>query len=311
MKPIITFLVSLLCCLPSAAKEKIYTVENLPKVHLQDKTRYTVNPDNILSAEACMAIDTMLYALERETGIETVVAVVSSIGEADCFDFSHRLLNEWGVGKKGKDNGLVVLLVIDQGCIYFYTGYGLEGVLPDAVCKRIQTQTMLPFLKEKNWDEAMIAGVRSLRARLDGSMANDERDTAKGGGGGGWEMLFILLGIFGVGSALAYCSAYRQSQCPQCGKHELQRSESRLVSESNGIKTEDVIYTCRNCGHRVIRRRQSYNSNYGPRGNRGGGLPPIIGGGGFGRGSGGRFGGFGGGSFGGGRGGGGGAGTRF
>lgn len=65
------------------------------------------------------SIDAMLYALEQQTGIETVVAVVPSIGETDCFDFCHQLLNKWGVGKKDKNNGLVILLVTDQRCIQF------------------------------------------------------------------------------------------------------------------------------------------------------------------------------------------------
>ena len=91
------------------------------------------------------------------------------------------------------------------------------------------------------------------------------------------------------------------------GKHQLQRSSTKLISNRNGVKTEDIIYTCRNCGHTVVRRQQSYDDNY--RG-RGGGGPFIggFGGGSFGSGGGG---GFSGGSFGGGSGGGGGAGSRF
>lgn len=84
--------------------QEVYTTKNIPKVHLQDKTRYVCNPAGILSASACDEIDRMLYALEQQTGIETVVAVVPSIGNEDCFDFSHRLLNEWGVGKKEKNS---------------------------------------------------------------------------------------------------------------------------------------------------------------------------------------------------------------
>ena len=109
---------------------------------------------------------------------QTVVAVVPSIGDADCFDFCHQLLNSWGVGQKGKDNGLVILLVTDQRCIQFYTGYGLEGPLPDAICKRIQTRDMIPYLKDGHWSEGMIAGIRATCARLDGSMDNDEKDTS-------------------------------------------------------------------------------------------------------------------------------------
>lgn len=143
--------------LVSLQAQEIYTTGNIPKVHLQDKTRYVCNPAGILSTSTCDEIDRMLYALEQQTGIETVVAVVPSIGSEDCFDFSHRLLNEWGVGKKGKNNGLVILLVTDQRCIQFYTGYGLEGDLPDAICKRIQTRDMIPYLKDGNWDAGMVA----------------------------------------------------------------------------------------------------------------------------------------------------------
>ena len=290
-----------LCLLVTLQAQKVYTTRNLPKVHLQDRTRYVCNPEGILSAAATDSIDRMLYALEQQTGIETVVAVVPSIGEEDCFDFSHRLLNEWGVGKKEKNNGLVILLVTDQRCIQFYTGYGLEGDLPDAICKRIQTRDMIPYLKDGNWDAGMVAGVRAVCARLDGNMENDteeeEEDLSVGAA------LLLFMGIIGIGLLVAILAMRAASKCPNCGQHKLQRSGSTLISRRNGIKTENVTYTCRNCGHQVVRRQESYDENYRGRGGSG----PVIfgGGGGFGGG------GFSGGSFGGGIGGGGGAGSRF
>lgn len=119
MKLIFTFIAITFLLIPLRAQEKVYTVDNLPKVHLQNKTQYVCNPAGILSKAACDSIDSMLYALELQTGIETVVAVLPSIGEEDCFDFCHQLLNQWGVGKKDKNNGLVILLVTDQRCIQF------------------------------------------------------------------------------------------------------------------------------------------------------------------------------------------------
>ena len=175
MKQILTYLLFVWIFLPLKAQEKIYTVENIPKVHLQNKMQYVCNPAGILSQQACDEMDSMLYALEQKTGIETVVAVVPSIGDKDCFEFSHQLLNQWGVGKKGKDNGLVILLVTDQRCIQFYTGYGLEGDLPDAICKRIQTKDMIPYLKKGDWNRGMVAGVQAVCRRLDGSMINDDK----------------------------------------------------------------------------------------------------------------------------------------
>lgn len=195
----------------SLQAQEIYTTGNIPKVHLQDKTRYVCNPAGILSTSACDEIDRMLYALEQQTGIETVVAVVPSIGSEDCFDFSHRLLNEWGVGKKGKNNGLVILLVTDQRCIQFYTGYGLEGDLPDAICKRIQTRDMIPYLKDSNWDAGMVAGIRAVCARLDGSMVNDP-DESDGGSPIG--LILAVAGFFAIAIAAGILKTRAASKWP-------------------------------------------------------------------------------------------------
>lgn len=301
-----TILLILSCCVAAMqAQEKTYTTDNVPNVRLQDKMRYVSNPDGILSTQATDSIDRMLYGLEQKTGIETAVVVLSSIGNEECFDFAFNLASQWGVGKKGTDNGLVILLVTDQRCIQFVTGYGLEGDLPDAISKRIQSKYMIPWLRKGDWDNGMVAGVKAVCARLDGSMAaeNKEKDA---------NVMLLALGFFGIillaGGFAAY--AVRQTKrCPRCGKHKLMRTDSKLVSRVNGIKTEDVTYTCRNCGNKVVRRKKSHDENY-----RGGGGGPFLGGfgggflGGGGRGGGG---GFGGGSFGGGSFGGGGSGSRF
>lgn len=305
MKKLLSFL-CLLCFVPFLqAQQTVYTPDNLPKVHLQNKYRYLCDPEGIIGAAATDSIDRMLYRLEQQTGIETVVAVVPSIGQAECFDFCHELLNSWGVGKEGKDNGLVILLVIDQRCIQFYTGYGLEGSLPDAICKRIQTQTMLPYLRNGRWSEGMVAGVRATCARLDGSMENDG-GSASGGSSGLLPLAVVLLFVVFI-LAVGVAAQRRKTRCPHCKKHKLQRAGSQTVSFRNGVKTEDVTYVCQNCGHVVTRREQhGQDNNRGQGGDWGG---PVIFGGGFGGLGGG--GGFSGGSFGGGRGGGGGAGTRF
>lgn len=296
------WLLCLTCC-QTKGEAKVYTPDNLPSIHLQDKTRYACNPDGILSEAACDSIDRMLYALEQQTGIETVVAVVESIGEETCFQFAHTLFNKWGVGKQKSNNGLVILLVIDQRCIQFVTGQGLEGDLPDAICKRIQTRYMLSYLKENQWDEGMVAGIKAVCATLDGSMTPDETDDEEEDD---LIAFFILVvGILLVGGGFLIWGLYSASKCPQCGQHKLQRTSTRVLYRRGGVKKEEVTYTCLHCGHIVRRQQSSYDENYQ---SRGGGGPILFGGGG------GSFhggGGFSGGSFGGGFSAGGGAGSRF
>lgn len=290
--------VGLLGSISLQAKE--YTIKEIPMVHLQDRTRYVSNPDNILSASAVATMDSILYALEEKTGIQTLVVAVTGIEGGDCFDFAYRLGKEMGVGQKERDNGLVILLSTDERCIQFATGYGLEGVLPDAVCKRIQSRYMVEPFGKGDWNTGMVEGIRAVNGYLDGSMENigseeEEDDTA---------LLFFLAFFFGGIILIIAIVAFFGNRCPKCKKrHALQRVSSQVISRKYGVITTEVIYICKYCGHQHITKEKSNDTNYrGPRG----GSTIFMGGGGFGGG-----GGFSGGSFGGGSFGGGGAGSRF
>ena len=295
----ILFVLCLLGCLAIQAKE--YTIQEIPMVHLQDRTRYVSNPDNILSPSAVATMDSILYALEQKTGIQTLVVAVTGIEGGDCFDFAYRLGKEMGVGQKERDNGLVILLSTDERCIQFATGYGLEGVLPDAICKRIQSRYMVEHLGKEDWDTGMVEGIRAVNGYLDGSMENigseEDEDMTP---------LYIFGAFMLGGLGLFGWAAWNQNRCPKCKKHQIQRISSQILSRANGYITEETTYLCQNCGHTFTRKTQSSDPNY--RGPRGGGPTIFMGGGGFGgRGGGGFSGGrFGGGSFGGG-----GAGSRF
>ena len=70
---------------------------------------------------------------------------------ADIRDFGYELFTEWGLGRKDQDNGLLMLLITEpeQRAITIEVGYGLEGTLPDGLCKLIQTRTMIPLMKKR------------------------------------------------------------------------------------------------------------------------------------------------------------------
>lgn len=292
-----------LCVLTLSAWSKVYTPTTIPMVHLEDRTRYTCNPDGILSANAVNTMDSIFYALEQQTGIQTVLAVVGEIDPADCFEFAHALFTAQGVGQQGKDNGLVILLSTEERCIQFVTGYGLEGSLPDAICKRIQSKYMVDLLGDERWDEAMVAGSRALYKHLmgDPTLIEEERQEAEEDRQALIGFMVFMVAAILIFVIIGYIVIRKQSQCPQCKQHTLKRSGSMTVMRRNGIRRDQVTFTCTNCGHNVYRIEDHHIGG----GSIGGG--PVIGGG---RGSsfgGGSFGG----SFGGGRSGGGGAGSRF
>ena len=296
------FIITFICLLGGiSVQAKEYTIKEIPMVHLQDRTRYVSNPDNILSPSAVATMDSILYALEEKTGIQTLVVAVTGIEGGDCFDFAYRLGKEMGIGQKERNNGLVILLSTDERCIQFATGYGLEGVLPDAICKRIQSRHMVEHFGKDDWDAGMVAGIRAVNSYLDGSMeniGNEENDNDMA------LIIFLVLFLGGIVGIITIVAIFG-NRCPKCKKrHALQRVSSQVVSRNLGIVTSEVTYLCKYCGHRVTMKEQSSDPNFrGPRG----GSTIFMGGGGFGRGGGG----FSGGSFGGGSFGGGGAGSRF
>ena len=300
MRKVLAILFGLVLLINFPLTAKKYTIQEIPMVHLQDRTRYVSNPDNILSPSTVSNIDHILYSLEQKTGIQVLVVAVSGIEGGDCFDFAYRLGKEKGVGQKERNNGLVILLSTEERCIQFATGYGLEGVLPDAICKRIQNRYMVSHFGKGDWNTGMLEGIRAVNGYLDGSMENI---------GGEEEEDMLPLYIFGAfmlgGLGLFGFAVWYQNRCPKCKKHKIQRISSRTIERANGYITEETTYLCQNCGHTFTRKTKSTDPNY--RGPRSGGPTIFMGGGGFG----GRGGGFSGGSFGGGSFGGGGAGSRF
>jgi uncharacterized protein len=138
-----------------------WTVENIPN----PKTSYNgfvSNPDQVLDERSVGYINTLLQALEDSTTVQVAVVVVNSIGDAVPGDFRTKLFRYWGVGQKDNNNGLLILMVMDQRRVEFETGYGLEPILTDAMCKRIQIEQMVPLLKEGNYSEAVLGGVREV-----------------------------------------------------------------------------------------------------------------------------------------------------
>lgn len=300
MKRFFAIFLLLILCIDLAARE--YSVEDIPNVQISNRYRFTSNPDGILSDWAVAKIDSICYDLRHRGIAQTAVVAVSEIDSDDVFDFAYELFSEWGVGSSS-NSGIGVLLVEEAREIRFVTGYGVEGALPDAICKRIQTSYMLPHFRNGDYSSGMVAGLEAIRAVLNGSeldaggnddYVDDDDEAALA------MVVFFVLVI--IGSAIVVLIVDRASRkCPRCQQLTLQKDSVRVVSRDFGVTNYEDTFVCTNCGHSLKRKRQDYDASHN---NRGGG-PIIMGGGGF-RGGGSIGGGWGGGSFGGG-----GAGSRW
>ncbi|MBK9193079.1 MAG: TPM domain-containing protein [Crocinitomicaceae bacterium] len=142
-------------------KNGIFTdINSVPNAREKDNTHVT-DPHQILPDYALDMINQFLKELEDSLGYQVAVICANSIGENDPHTFGTELFNEWGVGNRKTQNGLVILLVIDQHAVEFITGRGTEGILTDGDCYDIQQNEMVPYFKKDDYVTGMIRGVQA------------------------------------------------------------------------------------------------------------------------------------------------------
>ena len=167
MKKILITLFLALAMLPVIA-QNAWTVEMVPNTRLQSNSIHVSDPDDYLSQEAEMKINTMLCAI-RDTA-DVFLVCLNSIGYEEPADFRSKLFNHWGIGDKTKNNGLLLLFVEDAHAFEFETGYGIEATLPDIKCFEIFNHTIKPYFKEGEYEKGMVAGVNEIFDVFGGTM---------------------------------------------------------------------------------------------------------------------------------------------
>ncbi len=122
---------------------------------------------NVLDDREELTLEKKLVAYNRKTSTQIAVVTINSLKGNEIGDYSFRLAEEWGIGGKGKDNGVLILVALEDRKMFIATGYGLEGVLPDAIVKRIVENYMKPNFRNNDYyngiDEAtsVIMGLAS------------------------------------------------------------------------------------------------------------------------------------------------------
>ncbi|MBE9600784.1 YgcG family protein [Pedobacter sp. MC2016-24] len=140
-------------------------------------TGYVSNADDIIDEQTVLKLNLLLKPLDQRDKAQVAVVLLNSIGNQLPKDFATALLRKWGVGNRKKNNGLLVLIVKDQRRIEFEIGYGLEGVLPDMTCKRIQEGLMVPYFKKGDYNTGVVKGlelvVSIINTGIDQSLDQD------------------------------------------------------------------------------------------------------------------------------------------
>ena len=171
MKKVFVFIILSFVAALSCVAQKAWTVETVPNTRLQSNNIHVSDPDDYLTDVAEMHINTALCSIRDS--VDVFLVCLSTIGYEEPADFRSRLFNYWGIGDKGKNNGMLMLFVEDQHAFEFETGYGIEPILPDIKCFEIFNHSMLPLFKEGDYDSAMYAGVLDIVDVFGGTVPNE------------------------------------------------------------------------------------------------------------------------------------------
>lgn len=161
----------------------------------------------VLDNSTAQRIEEGLASFARQSSTQIAVVTISDIGGYDASSYAFQLAEKWGIGQQDKDNGILMLVQPktsgQRGQAFIATGYGLEGVVPDAVANRIVDNEMIPRFKQNDYAGGIIAGINVLMEITRGEYTA-EGYMERSGGGGGFGGL-IILGVM----ALIFLSAFR------------------------------------------------------------------------------------------------------
>jgi uncharacterized protein len=132
----------------------------------------------LLNPSDLQKLENKLENFYYETSTQIYIVIIDDLKGYDISDFSFRLGEKWGVGTKGKDNGLVILLNPSpdrmHGDAFVATGYGLEGAVPDAIANRLVDLEMVPYFKEQKYYEGLDAATNTIIKLTKGEYTADK-----------------------------------------------------------------------------------------------------------------------------------------
>lgn len=161
-KPILLLLfMFLFSCLPGLAG-------HLSALEIPYLTGRVTDNAQLLSEEARRNLSEQLKAHEEKTGNQVVVLTVPSLEGEGIEGFAVRVFEDWKLGIKGKDNGVLIIVAPQDRRMRIEVGYGLEGVLTDLTAGRIIQQIMAPSFKAGDFDGGITAGALAVVKVLDG-----------------------------------------------------------------------------------------------------------------------------------------------
>ena len=139
---------------------------------------HVVDDAALLTNETRSELEQLLTIHEDQTSNQVVVLIIDSLDDEVLEEYSLKVAESWKIGQADKDNGVLLLVAVQDRKLRIEVGYGLEGDLPDVLCSQIIRREIVPRFREGEFDAGVRAGVLTILAAIEGSYTASPEDAA-------------------------------------------------------------------------------------------------------------------------------------
>ena len=136
----------------------IVAADNFP----EKATRLVSDYTGTLRADELQTIESKLVAFDDSTTVQIAVVIMSSVGNYDISDYAVQLFNKWKIGDKNNNSGILLLVAKDDRKLWITSGYGMEGVFPDALVKQVIDREITPRFRSGDFFGGIDAGTTAI-----------------------------------------------------------------------------------------------------------------------------------------------------
>lgn len=150
-----------------------------------------------LSDQEVRQLENKLVAYNDSTSSQVSIVLINSVGPYDISDYAFQLGDKWGIGRKDRDNGILILAAMKDRKVFIATGYGMEGAIPDILAKRIVDQLIVPNFRTEDYytglEEATDMIFKLASGEYDGeNLRSSEKP------GVALPLLFVIIMVMGI-----------------------------------------------------------------------------------------------------------------
>lgn len=164
---------------------------------------YLTDTAQLLSAEERTALETTLTNFKQQTGNEIAIVAIPSLEGEPVEDYAVKLFEQWGIGQKEKDNGLLILVAKEDRAVRIEVGYGLEGAINDAKAGRIIRDIMAPAFQEGKYAAGLQGAIDAITGELKGEPAQVDTAPSAGNKINGQFIYVLIIFVIYLSSFLA------------------------------------------------------------------------------------------------------------